>query len=258
MVTVDVAAAQVPFVTVHVKVFAPTTKPVTPDVDELGVVIVAPEDVVHAPVPTVVVAFKLVVVTLHKFCTEPAFDCDGALTLMVTFDVAAAQAPFVTVHVKVFAPTDKPVTPDVDELGVVIVAPEDVVHAPVPTVVVAFRLAVVTLHKFCTVPAFDCDGALTLIVTFEVVAAHPDLVTVHVNTSGIPATKPVTVEVGLLIEVTVPVPLATVHVPVPPKLETSLPAKVVEVTLHKFWEGPASAFGGQIERILHTVISEVF
>ena len=67
-VTVEVAAAQAPFVTVQVKVFAPTAKPVTPEVGLLGVVTVPePEVKLHAPVPTVVVAFKFVVVTLHKF-----------------------------------------------------------------------------------------------------------------------------------------------------------------------------------------------
>ena len=53
----------------------------------------------------------------------PAFDCEGALTLIVILEVAAAQVPLVTVQVKVFAPTSKPVTPDVGELGVVIPLP---------------------------------------------------------------------------------------------------------------------------------------
>ena len=132
--------------------------------------------------PTVVVAFKLAVVTLHKFCVVPAFDCEGALTVIVTVEGAAVHVPFVTVRVKVFAPTAKPVTPDVGELGVVIVAPDEVVHTPVPTVVVAFKLAVVTLHKFCAVPAFDCEGALTLMVTVEDAAAQVPLVTVQVKT----------------------------------------------------------------------------
>ena len=60
----------------------------------------APDEVVHAPTPTVVVAFKLAVVTLHKFCVVPALDCEGALTLIVTVEDAAAQVPLVTVQVK--------------------------------------------------------------------------------------------------------------------------------------------------------------
>ena len=54
IVTVSLDAGHVPFVIVHTNVFAPTVKPVTPDVGELGVVTVAlPAMTVHAPVPTV-------------------------------------------------------------------------------------------------------------------------------------------------------------------------------------------------------------
>ena len=49
----SVEGAQVPFEIVHRKVFTPIVKPVTPEVGEVGVVIVAlPEITVHIPVPT--------------------------------------------------------------------------------------------------------------------------------------------------------------------------------------------------------------
>ncbi len=54
---------------VHWKVFVPTLNPVTPDVGEVGVVIVPlPAIKVHKPVPIEgVFPAKLEVVTLHKF-----------------------------------------------------------------------------------------------------------------------------------------------------------------------------------------------
>lgn len=66
MVVVAVAAAQVPLVTVQVKVFAPITSPDTPDVGEFGVVIVAPDGLVQTPVPTEPPAVTVPVVTLHN------------------------------------------------------------------------------------------------------------------------------------------------------------------------------------------------
>lgn len=97
----DVTEEQTPFVTVHVKVFAPTANPVTPVFGELGEVIVTPAGPVQTPALTVVLAFKLAVVALHNVCDEPALDCDGALMVMVAVEVAAVQEPLVTVQVKV-------------------------------------------------------------------------------------------------------------------------------------------------------------
>ena len=119
--------------------------------------IVTPAGPVQTPALTVVFAFKLAVVVLHKVCAVPAFDCERALLLIVTVDVAAAQAPLVTVQVNTEdAPTVKPVTPEVGLFGVVIdPVPEVNDHTPFPTVVLAFKLAVVALHNVCVVPAFD-------------------------------------------------------------------------------------------------------
>ena len=87
--------------TVHINILAPRVNPVTPVLGELGEVIVTPAGPVQTPALTVVLALKVAVVALHNVCDEPAFDCEGALMVMVTVEVAAAQAPLVTVQVKV-------------------------------------------------------------------------------------------------------------------------------------------------------------
>jgi hypothetical protein len=75
-----------------------TTKPVTPEVGELGVVMVAvPETTVHAPVPTVgVLPAKVAVLTPQAgFMSEPAAAVVGAaftVTDAVLTDVAEPQA----------------------------------------------------------------------------------------------------------------------------------------------------------------------
>ncbi len=54
--------------------------------------------------------------------------------MIVTVSREAGHVPFEIVHTNVFAPTDKLVTPEVGELGVVTVElPAITVHAPVPT-----------------------------------------------------------------------------------------------------------------------------
>ena len=70
MITVSVDAVHGLLLMVHTNVtVVPATKPVTPDVGELGVVMVAvPNATVHKPVPKAgVLADKVVVPELHKF-----------------------------------------------------------------------------------------------------------------------------------------------------------------------------------------------
>ncbi len=154
MITSSLDAAQAPLLMVHLKVAAPVTNPVTPDVGLVGVVTVAvPATTVHAPVPVAgVLPAKVAVLTLHRFWSGPALLVLGKASIsMVTSSVDTAQAPLLMVHLKVaLAPTTIPVTVEVGLDGVLTVAVPDVtVHVPVPVAgALPARVLLVTLHKF--------------------------------------------------------------------------------------------------------------
>ena len=131
----------------------PGSNPVTPEVGEEGVVVVAePATTDQAPVPIPgELPAKVVVVTLHKVCAGPASATVGrALMVITTSSEEEVQEPFETVQRKVAdAPIANPVTSEVGDAGVVMVAvPEITVHSPVPTVgVFPASVAVEILHK---------------------------------------------------------------------------------------------------------------
>jgi hypothetical protein len=147
IVTSSVELGHEPFVIVQRNVFAPTDKPVTPDVGDPGVVTDPdPAITVHAPVPTVGILPAKAAVVAHTLWSGPAFDVVGdASRVIVTSSAELGHEPFVIVQRNVFAPTDKPVTPDVGEPGVVTdPVPAITVQAPVPTVgVLPAKVAVV-------------------------------------------------------------------------------------------------------------------
>lgn len=75
----------------------------------------------------------------------------GAFTFMTTWSEDGAQTPLEIVHCKVTeAPIVNPVTPDVGEVGVVMVAvPATIVHKPVPDAgVFPASVVVVMLQRF--------------------------------------------------------------------------------------------------------------
>ena len=155
MITSSVETAHPPLLIVHLKVAdAPTVNPVTPELADAGVVIVAaPETKLQLPVPTAgVLPAKVAEVTLHKPWSGPALDVvAGEATLIITSSNDDAQAPLLMVHLNVaLEPIVKPVKPDVGDDGVVIVAvPATTLQLPVPTAgVLPARVAVVTLHRF--------------------------------------------------------------------------------------------------------------
>ena len=63
-------------------------------------------------------------------------------------------------------------------------------------------------------PASATVGVILLMVTSSVEEVHGALAMVHLNTELVPV-MPLTVALGLLIPVIIPVPLTRLHVPVP-------------------------------------------
>jgi hypothetical protein len=199
-----------PFVIVHLKVFIPTVKPVTPEAGLLTSVTLAPPAVtVHVPVFPAAGTFpvKLAMVKQVVWFTPTVATAGAGFLVILTLLTEAGQVPLVIVQVKVLMPKPKPVTVEVGELGLVIVpAPAVSVHCPVPTVGVFPAKVKVVLQVLWSVPAFATVGVASLvIVTSLVEGVHVPLETVHLNTL-IPTPKLVTWEVGEVEVTTEPPP----------------------------------------------------
>jgi hypothetical protein len=144
----------VPFAIVHLNVAeAPIVNPVTPEVGDAGVVIVAaPAITVHVPDPVVgVFPARVAVVIPQRFWLAPAAAVAGSASTLITISsVELAHEPLLVVQRRVAdAPTVKPVRPEVGDAGVVIVAtPAITLHTPVPTAgVFPANVAVVRLQN---------------------------------------------------------------------------------------------------------------
>ncbi len=140
IVTSSNEAAQGGFAIVHRKTFAPVPRPVIPEVGLLGDVIV-PEPLisVHVPVPAAAVLPASVAVLLtQKDWSLPALATVGTSDLvMVTSSKVAVHGEFAIVQRKTFAPTPRPVIPEVGLFGVVIApVPLISVQVPIPAVAV--------------------------------------------------------------------------------------------------------------------------
>ena len=129
---------QVPLVVVQRSVaLVPAGTPVTPEVAEDGVVIVAvPLISVHRPVPVEgVFAASVKLPLLQLAWSAPAAAVVGNASLVRTTVSEEVQVPLVVVQLSVaLVPAGTPVTPEVAEDGVVIVAiPLTTLQTPVPT-----------------------------------------------------------------------------------------------------------------------------
>jgi hypothetical protein len=135
---------------------------------------------------------------------------------IVIVSVLDGQGALLIAHMNTLAPAPRLVIVVVGDEGVVIVpAPLTRVQVPVPTVGVLPAIVAELLHPDCVGPAFAVVGEATpVIVTVEVEGVHGGLLIVQVNTFG-PTPNPVTPEVGEEGVVMVPVPLVSVHAPVP-------------------------------------------
>jgi hypothetical protein len=243
----SVDAAQLPLDIVQRKVaLAPIVNPVTPEVGEAGVVIVAaPATTVHKPLPTTagVFAESEAVVTLHRLRSMPASAVVGNEFTVITTSSLDVHVPLLVVQRSVTdEPTTNPVSVEVAEAGVVIVAiPATTVHVPLPTPgVFPASVAFVILQICWSGPALAAvGGAAILITTSSVEAAQGLFNIVQRKVADVPTTKPVIPDVGEAGVVIVATPATTLHEPEP--TVAVFPARVVIVTLHKFWSGPAAA-----------------
>src|SRR5437867_12844731 len=100
---------------------------------------------------------------------------------MVTVSRDGEQTPLLIVQTNVFAPVDKPVTPEVGEPGVVTVAlPAITVHTPLPTEGVLPARVAVAEQTVWSDPAFDVVGdSSRVIVTVSLDGGPTAFLVVH-------------------------------------------------------------------------------
>ena len=141
----------------------PAVTPVTPDVGEEGVVIVAvPLTTLQTPVPTLALLPASVKDPLLQFTRSLPAEATVAVAWFVsTTSSVEVHVPLVVVQRSVtFVPAGIPVTVEVGEEGVVIVAvPLTKLHTPVPVVgVLPVKVKLPLLHCSCARPASAAVG----------------------------------------------------------------------------------------------------
>ena len=252
--TTSSADVQVPLVVVQRSVaLVPAGIPVTLEVRRPGVVIVAvPLTRVHVPVPVVTALPASVnVPLLHCAWSGPAAAVVGNASFVSTTSSVDEQVPLVTVHRSVaLVPTGTPDTPDVDELGLAMIAvPLNTLQDPVPVVgLFAASVNVPVLHFSWAMPASAVVAWASLVrTTSSHDEGHTPLVIVQRRVALVPAGTPVTPELAEVEFVIVAVPLTTLHAPVP--VVGTFPASVNALLLHCVWSGPAFAVVGTADTV---------
>jgi hypothetical protein len=146
---------------------------------------------------------------------------------MVTELMLGGQEPFEIVQVNTDTPKGRLATSVLNWVGFVMVAPEAVVHNPVPLIGLLPANIAVVKQVVWFVPATEGVGLANLVmVTVLSLGAQVPLEIVHLNTLA-PMPKLDTLllfEIGLF---TVPAPLTNDHTPVP--IAATLPLKVAVV-----------------------------
>ena len=172
----------------------------------------------------------------HKTWSFPALAAEGSASLVIrTVSFSAGHPVRVTVQIKEFTPTDKPVTPEFRFEGVVTVAPPDKTdHAPAPVAGFDAPRVAVAAHTDWLLPAF-ADTADVVMVTSSGVDPQP-FVRVQRRMFA-PADNPETVVEKLDALANVAVPETTVQIPEFPA-PGSFPASVAVVP-QIVWLGPA-------------------
>ena len=249
---------QGPLLTVHLNLFTPTPKPVTPEVGLLDVVMVPlPDTSDHVPVAgkvKVLPANVAVLLPEQSSWSGPALATGlfWSNTRMRTWScvLPLGHGPLLTDHRKMLSPTARPVICVVDEFGDTMVpVPLINVHVPVAGGIKLLPLSVavsVGVHSSWFGPALATGLASlnTVIDTTSCVTglAHGPLVSVHRKVST-PTDSPETTVPGLLAFTNVPVPFTTDQWPVAGNTAL-LPASVVLVAgVQSCWSAPALAAG---------------
>ena len=169
----------------------------------------------------------------------------GRLLLVNTTSSVDVQVPLVVVQRSVaLVPTGMPVTVEVAEDGVVIVAvPLTTLHTPVPTLaLLPASVKAPLLQLTRSVPAAATVAAAWFVSSTSSVEVHVPLVVVHRKVTLLPAVTPVTVVVADAAVVIVAEPLTILQAPVP--VVAAVAAMVNVLLLHCVWSGPAAAVVG--------------
>jgi hypothetical protein len=232
--TVSVDEGQLALLIVQTNVFAPTERPVTAEVGLPGVVTLAlPAITVHTPVPTVGALLARAAVVEQTVWSGPALAVVGAASrVMTTVSLDEGQLAFVIVQTNVLVPTERPVTPDVGSPALVTFAlPAITVHAPVPTDGVLPARVVDVEQTVSSGPAVAVVGeASRVTTTVSLDGGQLALLIVQTNVLA-PTLRFVTPEPGSVTVVTLPVPVSTVHAPVPTVAVLPANVAVVEQTV---------------------------
>jgi len=228
------------FVIVHLKVFVPGVRPVTPLLKVEGELMMpSPLTRLHAPVPTVGMLPASVAVVPQTPKSAPAVAVVGRS--FVTFTSSLAAQPFcVTVQRSVFMPGLIEPSALLKAVGVEMLAePTTTVQRPVPpeTGAVPAKVAAV-LHTVWSTPAVTVKALL--LTTTSSKYEHALFVIVQ-RKVFVPEPRPVTAELFAVGIETVPEPTRRVQRPVP--MTGWLPASVVEVP-QTTWSAPAVATVG--------------
>jgi hypothetical protein len=185
--TVSLVVAQTPFEIAHSNRFDPMLNPVTSDAGLLGEVTVAPPAITfQLPAPTVAGLPVRIETLEHTITSVPALAVVGGSSLETfTVSLDTGQVPLIIIHSNRFVPTDRSVTPDVGDAGVVTVAdPAITVHSPVPTVGVFPAKSVVVAQTDWSGPAFAAVGGTHVVSIAKLVTEAISAAWVPVDPGG--------------------------------------------------------------------------
>ena len=156
----------------------------------------------------------------------------AASRVITTVSLDEGQLALLTVQTNVLTPTERLVTPDVGSPGVVTFAlPAITVHAPVPTDGVLPARVVDVEQTVSSGPAVAVVGeASRVTTTVSLDGGQLALLIVQTNVLA-PTLRFVTPEPGSVTVVTLPVPVSTVHAPVPTVAVLPANVAVVEQTV---------------------------